>query len=401
MSKSEQIINGLVSAMTQKDKTVTAAYDTQGTVTRVDGDTAWVHIPGGVDETPVKLTINAKYGDTVQVRVSGGTAWLVGNNTAPPTDDTKAIEAEQVARDAAGTATSFVTDTSDGVFVHPKNNTKDGVRITDTIEIIKGGLSYIRAYVESGIGKVRVGLMNAGHSIIDSNGMRVYGGDGSAQIANLGYGEGNTESGTATAPYFTLGVRAGSTVGNYSMVEGYNNSATAFAAHAEGSGTAATAPYAHAEGKETTASASYAHAGGVGNTAAYAGQTVIGKYATSPAADDLFMVGNGADASNRANAVRLKDDGHVEFSGAVGSGLTWSSVAGMESAMTGLSLDRPYLFYAGSSWTDATGAGGSDAFGMIAKTSTTDWRMIFIAGSNVYKSVYDTSTQTFSTVQIG
>ena len=50
----------------------TSAYDSVAEVRRVEGDTAWVHIAGGVDETPVKLTIAAKAGDTVQVRVGGG-----------------------------------------------------------------------------------------------------------------------------------------------------------------------------------------------------------------------------------------------------------------------------------------------------------------------------------------
>lgn len=75
----------------------TTPYDTTAIVVRIKDMTAWVHIPGGVDETPVALTLNAAVGDTVQVRVSGGTAWITGNKTAPPTDDTKAVEAKGVA----------------------------------------------------------------------------------------------------------------------------------------------------------------------------------------------------------------------------------------------------------------------------------------------------------------
>ena len=79
----------------KESKPKTSAYDTIATVRRVEGNTAWVHIPGGLDETPVKMTVNAQAGDTVQVRVSGGSAFIVGNATAPPTDDTKAIKVEQ------------------------------------------------------------------------------------------------------------------------------------------------------------------------------------------------------------------------------------------------------------------------------------------------------------------
>ena len=71
----------------QKSTPAPSAYDTPATVTRIEGDTAWVHIDGGVDETPVKMTIAAHAGDKVQVRVGGGTAWLTGNGSRPPTDD--------------------------------------------------------------------------------------------------------------------------------------------------------------------------------------------------------------------------------------------------------------------------------------------------------------------------
>lgn len=83
-------------------------YDTQAEVKRIENGIAWVHIAGGVDETPVNLTINAKVGDTVQVRVGGGRAWLTGNKTAPPTDDTKANAAQGTANNARQIAESAV-----------------------------------------------------------------------------------------------------------------------------------------------------------------------------------------------------------------------------------------------------------------------------------------------------
>lgn len=75
----------------------TSAYDVAATVTRIEDDIAWVHIDGGVDETPVKLTVAAHEGDVVQVRVGGGTAWLTGNGTRPPTDDALAGVAKKLA----------------------------------------------------------------------------------------------------------------------------------------------------------------------------------------------------------------------------------------------------------------------------------------------------------------
>lgn len=88
----------------QTDQAKPGGYDTTATVRRIEGDTAFVHIPGGVDETPVKLTINAKAGDNVQVRVSGGSAFLVGNGSSPPTDDARANQAYTVATVAEGAA---------------------------------------------------------------------------------------------------------------------------------------------------------------------------------------------------------------------------------------------------------------------------------------------------------
>lgn len=106
------IAKELKEALQQKEKT--SAYDTQATVTRVENGTAWVHIPGGVAETPVKMTINVIPGDDVNVHVENGSAWITGNASAPPTDDRTAnismtraagaIEAAAAARSKADDA---------------------------------------------------------------------------------------------------------------------------------------------------------------------------------------------------------------------------------------------------------------------------------------------------------
>ena len=97
-AKSEKILRDFTQSLTQPKGT--SAYDTTAKVLRVENGTAWVHIPGGVDETPVKLTIDAKEGDVVQVRVSGGRAFLIGNATSPPTDDAAANAANKRAVNA-------------------------------------------------------------------------------------------------------------------------------------------------------------------------------------------------------------------------------------------------------------------------------------------------------------
>lgn len=291
-------------------------YDAPAVVTRIEGNaTAWVKIAGSDTETPVKLTIDAKAGDTVQVRVGGGSAWLTGNQTAPPTDDTKADKAMEQANKASGVATNYVTDTKDGIFVHPKNNDADGVRITDAIEILKGGLSFFRAWVENGLAKVRVGKEDAGHTNIDSNGMRVYGGDGTEQLANIGYGEGNDAGGgVADAPYYTFGIRNEYyDIGNYSFVEGYNNRATAMGAHAGGSGCEANAPWSFALGMDLVAD--------------HVGQFVCGSFNKSE--NKSFIIGGGLssdDPNDRANIFSVDWDGVAWAAGGYGGLVTTEDV---------------------------------------------------------------------------
>lgn len=77
-------IRSLFEMLTQKEK---SGSDYTGTVTRVEGKTAYVRFDGAdIDDTPVALSIGAKEGDTVRIRVADGRAWLVGNDSAPPND---------------------------------------------------------------------------------------------------------------------------------------------------------------------------------------------------------------------------------------------------------------------------------------------------------------------------
>ena len=87
-----EFVKEIASTMKQSK---TKAYDTVAKVLRVDEKTAYVHIDGGADETPAQMTINCKSGDKVKIRVSGGKAWLTGNLTSPPTDDTAAEKVKQ------------------------------------------------------------------------------------------------------------------------------------------------------------------------------------------------------------------------------------------------------------------------------------------------------------------
>lgn len=67
--------------------------DYTATVTRVKDGTAYVQITGAeITDTPVAMSVDAKAGDQVRVRVNGGKAWLTGNDTRPPNDSTADLE---------------------------------------------------------------------------------------------------------------------------------------------------------------------------------------------------------------------------------------------------------------------------------------------------------------------
>lgn len=88
-----KLIKEIMDALTAAQKNKTEPYDRQGEVKRVEGKIAWVKLEGSDRETPIQMTIACDVGDTVQARIGGGSAWLTGNLTAPPTDDKKANEA--------------------------------------------------------------------------------------------------------------------------------------------------------------------------------------------------------------------------------------------------------------------------------------------------------------------
>lgn len=438
MSTMNEIVKTLQDAVSrQTNQAKPTAYDTPAVVRRVEGDIAWVHIPDGVDETPVKMTINAKEGDQVQVRVSGGSAFMVGNGTAPPTDDAKAKQAYTIATVAEGAAENALAnanlakeaaDTARGEAIRAgeaadraegkaddaaesatsAQQSADSALVSlDTVQDVVGVLNWITAHgtmtltsdvtvnpahvyfiVDAGgdyvVGGTHYSIVSepkdaelstyyeltvdesvqnyvATHIAVDSEGLwlipednatiassskkiliavggaghtystagtyiiqKVNGTDtvfakftadgatmqaeGSTQIAHLGYGLGQAESGTAIAPYYTLGIRTG-TIGNYSLAEGARNTASGAwshaegaqttasgirshaegylttasndGAHAEGRETTASHNYTHAEGRETTASQQYAHAEGYKTTASGGGSHAEGQETTA------------------------------------------------------------------------------------------------------------------------
>lgn len=117
MSSNTKLAKELLRALEQRQKRKTTAIDTLAEVKRVEGDTIWVHVPGGPDETPIRKTISAKPGDKVQIRIAGGRGWVSGNETSPPTDDTLAKAANQTAGKAKAVAEAAKVEAGDAAEV--------------------------------------------------------------------------------------------------------------------------------------------------------------------------------------------------------------------------------------------------------------------------------------------
>lgn len=156
-----EFVKEIASAMKESK---TKAYDTVAKVLRIDEKTAYVHIDGGADETPAQMAINCKAGDSVKIRVSGGRAWLTGNLTSPPTDDTAANEANKTVTKVKKNYENFKYATEENF------NSQEG-KILEAAKVATNFMKYI-----DGLGLI-VGDMRGDtlgqNTLLDSNGMAV------------------------------------------------------------------------------------------------------------------------------------------------------------------------------------------------------------------------------------
>lgn len=335
------------------------------TVTRIDeSGTAYVQLPGG-EEAPIATT-GAAYsiGDVVSVSMYGGKLRTVDNISAPSVSErvvraairpvSKAVElAKAAASEADRVATAinqhFWAD-DNGIHVTEADHdatTEHNILINSVGILLRKATNYLVSITQSAIAfydgngnsasnvvaqfgadGVQIGKSSAAHSVIDANGQRVYMYvDGPLLLANIGYGEGASATGTANAPYYSMGLRTPrSLIGTYSMAEGYNTTASGSSSHAEGVNTVASGKYAHAEGVTvtagndgshaegglTSASGMYSHAEGQNATASGYGSHAEG-YGTS--SYYATASGSGAHAEGyalNANIVASGDGSHAE-----------------------------------------------------------------------------------------
>ena len=152
--------NGLVLVSMSSDVTVPDDYE-NGT---------YVEIP---------TEVNVKDGDYVTVTMSAD-----GSN-ARVTGVVGGGDRQQKEIDEAGTtATKYITDiTDEGVMVHPDGDETTGWRIADALELLKSGVSYIKAWVDNSVPKVRIGAETAGHIVLDHDGISFL--DAAADVAHI------------------------------------------------------------------------------------------------------------------------------------------------------------------------------------------------------------------------
>lgn len=268
-----KLVQDLAKAMRTASGSKTKPADDTAVVRRIEGGTAWVHIPGGVDETPVEMTIDCKPGEMVKVRRAGGKAWLVGNGSAPPTDDTRANQVGERLEQKLEQNTQVITGDVRRVYKDVGSLSRNVDALGDDVETLDTLIRESSAGVE--VGKVNsAGEYVAGHTLIsaDDNEYQVIDADGNI-IASFG-----AES--------TIRTSDGELLAKF----GYSQKE-------QDDGTVAIAPF-YLFGKGLEVSRVYGFA--------------VGRYNLD--GDYIFSVGRGT-PSRRKNAFAVKPDGGIEIDG--------------------------------------------------------------------------------------
>lgn len=371
MNSQQELLDAINTITQSKDR----SCDTPATVLRVEGDTVWVHIDGGADETPVQKTINCSEGETVQVRISNGSAFLVGNASAPPTDDTTANVAH------------FVAEQADIKAVKAEETATE---VKETVEVLEVEVD----------GKVDIGTSNIQHlsstMYQNANGVNIYNdtlavGDSYAHIdgdsfdikqattadtiddANdvviASFGQevtvGTRATGLPVGQYSQVFGRSCTASGDYSHAEGYLARAEGDYSHAEGYFAVATDDYSHAEGSSTEASGIYSHAEG-NHTEASGSSSHAEGFDTVASGSDSHSEGEETESSGLAS--------HAEGEGATASGEA-SHAEGVDTTASGdASHAQNYKTLADSNYQTAIGkyniSDSADTYALIIGNGT-------------------------------
>ena len=352
-SRLDKAIKDFIQILREAGNKGTSPLDAQAEVLRIDEDgTAWVHLPGGVDETPVKLTINAKVGDKVYVRLSGGRAWITGNQTAPPTDDKTAEQAKEDAANASKVATNFMEyDSTNGLIVGNKTSgTWSGYRsqiLPGSFNVLDPSSTVLASFGPTTVigeeAKANLHLTFNNLSMVDKNGTKFFevgdnrNAEGIATVKYKDTGYVYPDTGQAVVVVYSrilsiVSVYVDSvevSSSNYSF-KGQkvtiNNLAPNTNIYVEITYTTLSpyfyltfgkrlpsseiGMYSVAEGRDVTASGYASHAGGYMTVADDNYMTAIGKYNTKNSVK-AFAIGNGTSDTARSNAFAVDWTGNI------------------------------------------------------------------------------------------
>ena len=142
MNKLDYVVDKVLNIV-RKDirKSTNGSYNT-GKVKRIDGNIAWVQYDENNPQlTPVIISgASCKKGDEVRIQNNNGTAFILGNDSNPPTDDTKAEHAQttadvadKTAKDAQLVASEAIEDaehTAQYFWYRDGNDSEAGAHVT-------------------------------------------------------------------------------------------------------------------------------------------------------------------------------------------------------------------------------------------------------------------------------
>ena len=179
MNAMKELIAQIIKKIDEKTKPTGSSYT--GKVTRVEGQTAYVQFDGSdINDTPVRLSIGAKPGDEVRVRVENGRAWLTGNDTSPPNDSSDVLKAlentseklEKRIKDSSGN-TSLIRQTAERIMTEVRSiagSVSNLQQRADQIEISVRGKVDTSTYNSGMSGKMATDMANRASAIVIDSG---------------------------------------------------------------------------------------------------------------------------------------------------------------------------------------------------------------------------------------
>ena len=414
---------------------------TLATVTRIGADgTVWVTTGDGGEAPAGSVAAGVSVGDTVTLEWDGSAMGIRGNVSNPSPAGSvirRAVERTRSVADAAQKVADAVNQHffADTHGIHVTEATQEewdeshsgaNVLINSIGQLFRDGLNNLLTLTTEGNARALTiwdGLGNAAANVravfgetitlgnaasgsvvtIDSDSMDMV--HGTTEMLHFGYGLGAAQTGTANAPYYTIGMRAAnSTVGNYSVAEGRDSTASAAYSHAEGLHATASGSNAHAEGLHATASGMSAHAEGDHATASGMSAHAEGNYTTASAmfshAEGSFTTASNSNAHAEGSLVTASGvSAHAEGEYTTASG-NYSHAQNRETVAASESqtaLGRYNVADANNTYTVIVGNGTDD--NARSNALTVDWDGVVDCGGIAPK--WATASSFFTSLNSG